>query len=59
MEMQDGKKEQMRHVTTKRTPVSNGELTSARGTSRNAGGADFKVCVFASVLHVRISCEHV
>lgn len=39
------KKEQMWHVTMKWTSMSNEKLTSGSGTSRNAGGADFKVCV--------------
>lgn len=45
MEMQNGKKEQIQHVTMKWTPMSNGKLTHAHGTSKNAGGADFKVYV--------------
>lgn len=41
MKMQDGKKEQMRHVTMEKTPRSNGELKkSANGTSTNVRIAD-------------------
>lgn len=46
------KKEQMRHLTMKKTPMSNGKLKSANGTSRNAGVADF-MCLCLTFMNIQ------